>query len=277
MATVIETTGKTINDAIQAAVAQLGVSESELEVEVLETPTKRLFGLFGETPAKIRATVKEIPIIREVIQPAPVPVPVPTAEPKLEPTPESIPELEPIPEPVNEKPEIEPVLEPSPVEEPAPSERGKIIDEAKNFLQEVFAAMNLEVSIEVEELEDEVKLNLVGKELGILIGRRGQALDALQYVANLAVNRTREEDKLRLILDVENYRHRREVTLKKLAKSVAERAIKTRKEVKLEPMNRHERKIIHTVLQDNDRVETHSVGEEPYRYIIVTPVKRGKK
>ena len=261
MATVIEKTGKTIEEAIQAAVAELGVSESELEVEVLETPTKRLFGLFGETPAKIRATVKEPPPVKEVVQPAQIP----------EPTPE--PEQEPIIEP----PEIEPVLEPSPVEEPAPSERDEIIDEAKNFLQEVFAAMNLEVSIEAAEIEDGIKLNLIGKELGILIGRRGQALDALQYVANLAVNRKREEDKVRLILDVENYRHRREVTLKKLARSVADRAIKTRKEVKLEPMNRHERKIIHTVLQDNVRVETHSFGEEPYRYVIVTPVKRGKR
>ena len=112
--------------------------------------------------------------------------------------------------------------------------------------------------------------------MGVLIGRRGQALDALQYLLNLAVNR-KVEDKIFFTLDVEDYRRRREEALIKLAKGVAERAIKTRREVRLEPMSRHERKIIHTVLQENDRVETHSTGEDPYRYVIVTPVKRGRR
>lgn len=265
MATMIVTTGKTVDEAIQAAVEQLNVPQSELEIEILETPTKRLFGLFGETPAKIRATFKEQSIVEEPVQVAPEPQP----EPELI--------IEPQPEPKIELPEIEPVLEPSPADEPEPSERAQLIGAAEKFLRDVFATMNLEVTIEVEDLGDDVKLNLVGKGLGTLIGRRGQALDALQYVANLAVNRKREEDKLHFTLDVEDYRRRREVTLKKLAKSVAERAIKTRKEVRLEPMNRHERKIIHTVLQDNERVETHSAGEDPYRYVIVTPVKRGRR
>lgn len=141
---------------------------------------------------------------------------------------------------------------------------------AKNFLQEVFRALKINAKMEVEELEECYQINLSGKELGVIIGRRGQALDALQYLLNLAVNRQIEE-KIYFRLDVEGYRLRRECTLKKLAKSVADRAIKTRRDVRLEPMNRHERKIIHSVLQDNDRVETHSAGEEPYRYIIVTP------
>lgn len=267
MATMIVTTGKTVDEAIQAAVAKLNVPLNELEIEILETPTKKFFGLLGETPAKIRATVKELPPVEEPVQVAPKI----QSEPQLE--------LEVKAEPIHEpeQPAIEPVLEPSPAEEPEPSERAQLIDAAEKFLHEVFAAMDLEVTIEAEDLESEVKLNLSGKGLGVLIGRRGQALDALQYVANLAVNRKREEDKIHFTLDVEDYRHRREVTLKKLAKSVAERAIKTRKDVRLEPMNRHERKIIHTVLQDNERVETHSAGEEPYRYVIVTPVKRGRR
>jgi len=258
MANVIEKTGKTINEAIQAAAEELGVAESELEVEVLETPVKRLFGLFGETPAKIRATVKE-----------PEPEPVAVEEPPEEPA-----RVEQVVEP--EQPEIEPVLEPSPVEESEPPAREEIVDAAKNFLQEVFAAMKLDVTIEVEELANGIKLNLSGKGLGILIGRRGQALDALQYLLNLAVNRKLAE-KVFFTLDVEDYRRRREEALIKLAKGVAERAIKTRREVRLEPMSRHERKIIHTVLQENDRIETHSTGEEPYRYVIVTPVKRGRR
>ena len=269
MATVIEKTGKTIDDAIQAAVAQLGVSLDELEIEVLERPTKRLFGLLGETPAKIRATVKKPPVVAQPVQPKPEPVPEP--EPVQ---PEPIVEPEPV---VDAEPEIEPILEPSPVEEPEPFDRDEQIDAAEKFLREVFATIDLEVSIDVEDAGEDVTFNLRGKGLGILIGRRGQALDSLQYILNLAINRKREENKIHFTLDVEDYRRRREVTLKKLAKSVAERAIKTRKEVRLEPMNRHERKIIHTVLQNNDRVETHSTGEEPYRYVIVTPVKRGRR
>ena len=259
MATMVEKTGKTIEEAIQAAIEELGVAESELEIEVLETPSKKFFGLLGETPAKIRATIK-------VVEPPPV-VEEPTRV--EEPT-----QVEEKPKP--ELPEIEPVLEPSPVEEPAkPSERERLIEVAKNFLQEVFATMNLEVTIEVEEL-DGVQLNLSGKGLGVLIGRRGQALDALQYLLNLAVNRKSTDERIYFTIDVEDYRIRREEALIKIAKNATERAIKTRKDVKLEPMSRHERKIIHTVLQENERVETHSAGEEPYRYVIVTP-KRNRR
>ena len=259
MANVIEKTGKTIDEAIQAAADELGVNKDELEVEILETPTKRLFGLFGETPAKIRATVKEPPVVVETL--------------KRE---EEIPVEEPAPEKVHvEEPveKFEPVLEPSPVEETVqPFDRDKVIDAAEDFLHSVFATMNLEVIMKInDDAEEGCLIELNGKGLGILIGRRGQALDALQYLLNLAVNRKVGDEKIHFTLDVENYRRRREQTLVKLAKSVAERVVKTRREVKLEPMNRHERKIIHTVLQENDRVETHSAGEDPYRYIVVSP------
>ena len=264
MSNVIEKTGKTVDEAIAAAAEELGVSKDELDVEILETPTKRLFGLFGETPAKIRAAVKE----KES------PAPVVVAEPpvvKEEPVEEKIPAVE-------EEPAIEPILEPSPVEEEVePFDRDRVIDAAEDFLQDVFAAMGLEVVMKVEDDEEYgCLIELSGKGLGVLIGRRGQALDALQYLLNLAVNRKHAEERVHFTLDVEDYRRRREETLTKLAKSVADRAIKTRRDVKLEPMNRHERKIIHTVLQDNDRVETHSAGEEPYRYVIVSP-RRGRR
>jgi len=263
MANVIERTGKTIDEAIAAAAEELGVDKDELDIEILETPTKRLFGLFGETPAKIRATVKEPPEMIRNEKPVVVEEPA-----RLE---EEISAEEPA-----EK--FEPILEPSPVEDTVePFDRDKVIDAAEDFLQEVFAAMKLEVIMKIEDNDEEgCLIELSGKGLGILIGRRGQALDALQYLLNLAVNRKHADEKVHFVLDVEDYRRRREQTLIKLAKSVAERVIKTRREVKLEPMNRHERKIIHTVLQDNNRVETHSAGEEPYRYIVVSP-KRGKR
>ena len=256
MANVIEKTGKTVDEAIAAAAEELGVDKDELDVEVLEVPTKRLFGLFGETPAKIRAAVKE--------KPAPeVSIRNEELEIKNE-------------QPAEPEENFEPILEPSPVEEET-FDRDKIIDAAEDFLQEVFATMKLEVIMKIEdETEDSCLIELSGKGLGVLIGRRGQALDALQYLLNLAVNRKNAEERIHFTLDVEDYRRRREQALIKLAKGVAERAIKTRRDVRLEPMNRHERKIIHTVLQDNDRVETHSAGEEPYRYIIVSP-KRGRR
>ncbi|MBR0062015.1 MAG: protein jag [Selenomonadaceae bacterium] len=262
MARMIEKTGKTIEEAIRAAVAELGVEESELEIEVLEEPSKKFLGLFGGTPAKIRATVK-------VVSPPPIEVVKPVEPVKVE----EPAQIEETPAPV-----IEPVLEPSPVEETSeaePVDREQVINAAEKFLQDVFATMKLEVTIEVQDAEDGCLFNLSGKGLGVLIGKHGQALDALQYLLNLSVNRKHDE-KIYFTLDVEDYRNRRAEAVTKLAKSVAERAIKTRKEVKLEPMSRHERKIIHTVLQENNRVETHSAGEEPYRYVIVSP-KRGRR
>lgn len=263
MATMIEKTGKTVDEAIAAAAEELGVDKDELKIEILEMPAKRLFGLFGETLAKIRASIKEPPA------PADFGTPIVNREPA--PTEETV--------PVEESAEkFEPVLEPSPVEETSePFDRDKVINAAEDFLQGIFAAMKLEVIMKIEDdAEGDCLIELNGKGLGVLIGRRGQALDALQYLLNLAVNRKNMDEKVHFIIDVEDYRRRREQALTKLAKGVAERAIKTRRDVKLEPMNRHERKIIHTVLQDNDRVETHSAGEEPYRYIVVSP-RRGRR
>ncbi|MCR5833665.1 MAG: protein jag [Selenomonadaceae bacterium] len=297
MAKTIEKTGKTINEAIQAAVDELGVAERDLIVEVLETPTKKFFGLLGETPAKIRATVKESePIsenvneevsepVNEIISEVVTETIEQTASKTVneiteEPLDKSITETPVSETPVEELAEkFEPILSPSPVVEETTAvetfDRNAVVESAQKYLQDVFAAMNLEVEITVkDEGEEGYLFDLSGKSLGVLIGRRGQALDALQYLLNLSVNRS-SENKVHFTLDIEDYRRRREETLTKLANSVAERAIKTRRDVRLEPMNRHERKIIHTVLQGNDRVETYSSGEEPYRYVIVTP-KKGK-
>ena len=134
--------------------------------------------------------------------------------------------------------------------------------------------MNLSVEISVKENESEVILDLAGKNLGVLIGKHGQTLDALQYLTNLAANRSNETNRIYFVLDAENYRERRSVAILKLAKSAAERAVRTRQDVKLEPMSRGERRLIHTALQNNEKIETHSAGEDPYRYIIITPKKK---
>lgn len=142
------------------------------------------------------------------------------------------------------------------------------IEEAELFLAEVFRTMELEVSIERTEGEEGTLLNLSGPELGILIGRRGQTLDALQYLTNIVGNRYSNAH-LRIVLDAENFRERRRKTLEDLARRLAQRVIKTRKEVVLEPMPPQERKIIHAYLQSYSGVKTFSKGDEPNRRIII--------
>ena len=210
MAVEIEKTGKTIEEAQQAALAELQVSPDMVEFEVLEAPSKGFLGLIGNKPARILARVKEL----------------------------------------------------------APAEK------AEKFLADIFAAMKLEVKIEASDTADGVVMNLIGDNLGILIGKHGQTLDSLQYLANLTANKGLNDDKVRIILDIENYRSRREETLRRLAMRLADKVRRTGERIVLEPMNRHERKIIHMALQDNYRVSTYSSGEEPYRKVVIE-LKRG--
>ncbi len=210
--------GKTIEEAIQSALSQLGTTEDKVNVTVLEQPGKRLFGLMGRKEAVVEVELKQQ---------------------KLEEVKISNHEINPI-------------------------------DEAKVFLNNIFSTMNLTVDIDVIKKEDEVVLNLVGDDLGILIGRRGQTLDSLQYLVNLAANKNAYNNRVRLSLDAENYRLRRKTTLENLAARLADKVIRTGKDVVLEPMSPHERKIIHTELQNHPRVKTFSRGVEPNRQIVIT-------
>jgi spoIIIJ-associated protein len=145
------------------------------------------------------------------------------------------------------------------------------IGSAKNFLQEIFRTMNMEVMIDVS-LKDQkhMLIQLSGKDMGVLIGKRGQTLDSLQYLVNLVVNRG-EASYISVTLDTENYRQRRKETLESLAFNLAKKAKQTKKSVVLEPMNPYERRIIHAALQNDRFVKTHSEGEEPYRNVVITP------
>ena len=140
---------------------------------------------------------------------------------------------------------------------------------AKRFLTQIFEKMKVDVDIEVTEDENSILLKVLGDDIAIIIGRRGETLDALQYITNLAVNKNFDTYK-KVIIDVENYRLKREETLKKLAVRLAEKVIKTRKSIVLEPMNPYERRIIHSTLQANDKVKTYSIGKEPYRKIVIS-------
>ena len=149
-----------------------------------------------------------------------------------------------------------------------------IIPEKKaiRLLKQIFEYMKLEVEIRVVELDNYSKIDLTGPDLGILIGRRGDTLDALQYYINLAANKNAEK-RARFIIDVEGYRQRRQETLNRLALKLAEKAKRKGRNVVLEPMNPHERRVIHTALQNHKEVFTYSEGEEPYRKIIISPKK----
>lgn len=233
----VEATGKTVEEALEKALIELGRSADEVTYEVLEAPSRGFFGLFGGHEARLRVTEKEA-------QGAP-------AAPAME-------------------------MPRAPVEAPAapvasaasPQER------AESFLSGIFRAMGLTVAMARRETEEGVLYDLSGESLGILIGKHGQTLDALQYLTNLAANRGGAEERIHVILDVEGYRSRREETLRRLAGHLAEKACRIHAEVRLEPMNRHERKIIHMALQDNYRVSTYSDGDEPYRCVVIAPKRR---
>ena len=166
-------------------------------------------------------------------------------------------------------------------EQPKPREEKKIIKrseeeiaeikaEAEKFLSGVFKAMELEVELKIEYTAEDgsLEVEFIGQDMGILIGKRGQTLDSLQYLTSLVVNKGRQ-GYVRVKLDTEDYRNRRKETLENLAKSIAYKVRKTRKPVSLEPMNPYERRIIHSALQGNRYVETYSEGSEPYRHVVV--------
>ena len=146
-----------------------------------------------------------------------------------------------------------------------------IEDKAKDFLKEVFEAMNLAVVVDVkyDEADNSMDIDLSGDEMGVLIGKRGQTLDSLQYLVSLVVNKESEEY-IHVKVDTENYRQRRKETLENLAKNIAYKVKRTKRSVSLEPMNPYERRIIHSALQNDKYVTTHSEGEEPFRRVVVT-------
>ncbi len=234
----VEFTGKTVDDAITEACRKFTITSDRLEYEVIEKGTAGIFG-FAAKPAVIKARIfdpdapKEEPVAKEDTS-------------VKEETKESVSE----------------------------NSEGTAVSAAdpKEFLSKVFAAMNMEVAIDVETVDNEMNINLSGSDMGVLIGKRGQTLDSLQYLTSIVVNKGQKEY-IRVKVDTENYRNRRKETLENLAKNLAYKAKRTKNAVSLEPMNPYERRIIHSALQNDKYVTTHSEGEEPYRKVIITPVK----
>lgn len=198
-----EKTGKTVEEAVKNALEELNVGREDVDIEVLETPSRGIFGLIGTRLAKIKVSIVDNP----------------------------------------EKRAIE-------------------------FLEEMLDKMNVVAQFKTKLSNNTLNLEIVGDNMGVLIGKRGQTLDAIQYLVSLVVNKDRDEY-IRVVLDTENYRKKRKQTLIKLANKLAYKAKSTGRNVVLEPMNPYERRIIHAALQNHPQVITKSKGEEPFRKVVI--------
>jgi len=204
----VEKTGRTVDEAIGAALAELGVPKSDCRIEVLAEPSRGFLGILGTREARVRVTVKE--------------------------------------------------------------SRAEL---AKAFLAGVLERMNTEAAIEVRPRGDTLHLDVVGKDMGILIGRRGDTLRALEFLTNLASSKGSGEA-LRVVVDVSGYRKRRERELEEMARNLARRVMRTGQRVVTQPLEARDRRIVHLALQGSKRVTTHSEGEEPFRRVVISPKER---
>ena len=261
----IQVSAKTVEDAVLEAAMKLATTREHLEYEVIEKGSAGFLG-FGAKPAVIKArALTDEEIEKTEKQPEPVKEVV-KQEVKKENKKEIKKEVK-KEEPVKAQ-KAEKAEEPAPVKKEAVS--GKEIS-AEDFLKDVFKAMDMVVEIKVTENKEEktMDIELSGEDMGVLIGKRGQTLDSLQYLVSLVVNKYSDEY-IRVKIDTENYRERRKETLENLARNIAYKVKRTRKTVSLEPMNPYERRVIHSALQNDRYVTTHSEGEEPYRRVVVT-------
>ena len=270
----IRVSAKTVDDAITEALIQLGVTSDRLEYEVIEKGSPGFLGI-GMKQAVIEARRKPEP----EPEPEQEEISVKPEKPEIKETEKEAPvsakkeRSEKNPKKEKEVKEIKEEAKPeeSKREETVLAEVQEVtIQAVEEFLRNTLNAMDMEVEIKSEiDSDGALSINMTGEHMGILIGKRGQTLDALQYLANRVANK-QQEGYVRVKLDTENYRARREETLRHLAKNIAHKVKRTRRPVALEPMNPYERRIIHSALQSDPYVTTHSEGEEPYRKVVVT-------
>ena len=282
----IVTTGKTIDLAIEAALTQLGLSRDDVSVMVLAQAKPGFLGI-GATPAKVQVTY-EAPDLKPAApksalgsasrsKPKTAPVQKP-AEAKVEAPKQEAPKQEkPKAEPKKETPKQEkPKAEPKKAAEPkvyAPAEPGSVEEKIEKFLKGLLENMNSDAVPHAWKGEDNTYyVELTGSDLGYLIGRRGDTLDALQHLANYSINRG-VEGHIRINVDAESYREKREESLRRYAQKKAQQVLKAHRRTTLEPMNAYERHVIHATLQDMDRITTYSVGSEPNRRVVIEYVR----
>ena len=268
----IRVSAKTVDDAITEALIQLGVTSDRLEYEVIEKGSAGFLGI-GMKQAVIEARRKPEPKEEKIEEPV-VEAPV-KAEPKKVETvqPQKAAAEKKADEP--QKAAFEKAVEKEVKEEVKKETKlvevqPQTIEAVEDFLKNTMKAMDMEVELKTEIDQDgALCVDMSGEHMGILIGKRGQTLDSLQYLANRVANK-HQEGYVRVKLDTENYRARREETLRHLAKNIAHKVKRNRRPVALEPMNPYERRIIHSALQSDPYVMTHSEGEEPFRKVVIT-------
>jgi len=240
----IETTGKTKELAIRAALEQLKLTEDDITYEILELGRSGFLGI-GAVPARVRVSYDDGQSEPKPVKTQPVKAPA-------------------------KKPETAQKSEPKKAEQRQYA-AGSQEKEVESFLRGLLERMGVECTIDISEREGgglEVKLD--GPDMGAVIGRRGETLDAIQQLTNYSINRGSEKNRARVQVDAENYREKREQSLERLAEKVAGKVTKYRRNVTLEPMNAYERHVIHTALQDTPSVTTFSIGTEPNRRVVVS-------
>ena len=290
----IDVTGKTEDEAIQSALAQLGMDRDDVSVEILERAKSGFLGI-GSAPARVRVSYDDGKA-EEVVKPAEKPA-APKPEKKVEPN--AAPKVVPMyaPEVLQKKepraakeersgrpareerrertPRAEraerPAPQPKPIVDLGEECRDEKSEQIRSFLKGLLEHMDSAAEIKIYESEKgRYKVYLEGEKLGALIGRRGETLDAIQQLTNYSINRGSEKNRVRVQVDAENYREKREQSLERLAEKVAGKVTKYRRNVTLEPMNAYERHVIHTALQDTPGVTTFSIGTEPNRRVVVS-------
>ena len=293
----IDVTGKTEDEAIQSALAQLKMDRDDVSVEILERAKAGFLGI-GSAPARVRVSYDDGKA--EEVKPAEKPA-APKPEKKVEPA--SAPKAVPMYAPevlqkkesrANDKPRTErgdrparedrrenrapraeraerPAPQPKPIVDLGEECHDEKSEQIRTFLSGLLEHMDAKAEVKVYEVEkNRYKVILEGEKLGALIGRRGETLDAIQQLTNYSINRGGESKRARVQIDAENYREKREESLERLAQKVAGKVVKYRRNVTLEPMNAYERHVIHTALQDTQYITTFSIGTEPNRRVVVS-------
>lgn len=290
----IDVTGKTEDEAIQSALAQLGMDRDDVSVEILERAKSGFLGI-GSAPARVRVSYDDGKA-EEAVKPAEKPA-APKPEKKVEPSaaPKAVPMYAPEvlqkkePRAAKEERSGRPAREerreraksaeraerlapqPKPIVDLGEECRDEKSEQIRSFLKGLLEHMDSAAEIKIYESEKgRYKVYLEGEKLGALIGRRGETLDAIQQLTNYSINRGSEKNRVRVQVDAENYREKREQSLERLAEKVAGKVTKYRRNVTLEPMNAYERHVIHTALQDTPGVTTFSIGTEPNRRVVVS-------
>ena len=293
----IDVTGKTEDEAIQSALAQLKMDRDDVSVEILERAKAGFLGI-GSAPARVRVSyddgkAEEVKPVEKPAAPKPEKKVEPASAPKAVPmyAPEVLQKKE---SRANDKPRTErgdrparedrrenrtpraeraerPAPQPKPIVDLGEECHDEKSEQIRTFLSGLLEHMDAKAEVKVYEVEkNRYKVILEGEKLGALIGRRGETLDAIQQLTNYSINRGGESKRARVQIDAENYREKREESLERLAQKVAGKVVKYRRNVTLEPMNAYERHVIHTALQDTQYITTFSIGTEPNRRVVVS-------